>query len=577
MKQDSKIKFYRFIKSIKNILMMAGVFCVSAIIISFVYNYSANKVINNEVLKLSENDVENMAVLMDRIINETDQISRGLLANYSINKYIVTGDKHEIIASAANSVSDKISSYRYVYDYIHSIYIYSGSANRIWINGTNDIPLTVDDADDNWLEKYSEMGAALLFARKMNDTYPFVLTFLRKISIDGVKGAILINIDIEELSDIIGDEKQDYREKYIIDENNNVIYKNGIRRLDENINCFISYEPDKTNYIYKPNKYTYAVAVKKLNINDYKCIIKNKIDSSLIGETRTYTILIIFIITLIGIVASVFINKIVSNPIKKLVKFVNNTNVIENDVEFGSEDVTYIASKFIKEMAKNSELKKEIVTQSENLDKLKKYALGMQINPHFISNTLNLVHLRLIEKYGINYDDGNLFYNFSKCISYIVRNNDDLVTISEELSYSDMFAKILEEKSDHEVKIDIYVDNSVDLNAKIIKLCLNTLIENAFYHGISKRSDGKGNIYCNLLQKDGIIVCTVEDDGVGMTPEEVLQVEQNLKECEINKINIGLTNIQSRIHLIFGEEYGLKLDTVFNKGTKITVTIPYII
>ena len=111
---------------------------------------------------------------------------------------------------------------------------------------------------------------------------------------------------------------------------------------------------------------------------------------------------------------------------------------------------------------------------------------------------------------------------------------------------------------------------------KILKLTLQPLVENALYHGI-KYKRAKGRIYiCGEKENDKIIF-TVQDDGVGMEPEELAALREAIsKPCQETEKGFGLANVNERLRMNYGPQYGLSVESSKNKGTKVTVVIPVI-
>ncbi len=562
-------------KTIRNIIVIALVFAVISVGVSSLYNTIARRMIFDEVLKMVEAESNNMSKTFDRIIDEADQISRYLLINQDVQNYILTGKTTFVMGDLKKNMQSKISAYRYVYDYIHAVGIYSEESGNKYFDGMNEIDLKKDTL---WKQFYDNCSGRCVFAVNSKDIYPVIMTFIRKTTIQGKTGGIIINININNLSEVLGDSNTDYQKKYIISSEGRIVYKYNIRGLNEKIPEYIDYSGDSKSYIFNRDNSMYAVSVMASEKNPYKCIVENKIDTTRISHVRNITILIVVLLIMISLLGVFLINKVTQKPLLALVKLVDLSADERKKMSFDNRRVQYIAGKFIKEMAVNEELRREIDKQVKTMNELKKYVLGIQINPHFISSTLNLVHLKFIDIYGYDYEGNKLLLKCARCVQNIVRNNSEVVKLEEELVYTNLFADIIKNKSDNEVEVNIVIAEDVDMNVKIIKLCINTLLENAFYHGISPKSPPKGKIECKISKKDNLLICEVSDDGVGMSNDEVDTLRKLLKEDKIIKnISIGLVNIQSRIELIFGDGYGITIKSEENKGTTVIVTSPYII
>ena len=122
---------------------------------------------------------------------------------------------------------------------------------------------------------------------------------------------------------------------------------------------------------------------------------------------------------------------------------------------------------------------------------------------------------------------------------------------------------------DYEIQID------ADLYEFLIpKMTLQPLVENALYHGV-KNKRGKGKITIRGYRAGESIILEVEDNGKGMTPEELHRLRQHVSGEEPGADQgFGLANVNQRIHYYFGKEYGLSFESTLDKGTKVTIALP---
>jgi two-component system sensor histidine kinase YesM len=111
----------------------------------------------------------------------------------------------------------------------------------------------------------------------------------------------------------------------------------------------------------------------------------------------------------------------------------------------------------------------------------------------------------------------------------------------------------------------------------VMKLTLQPLVENAIYHGIKERR-GHGTIRVEALRRDRLLVLRVSDDGVGMTTEKLAEVERILdgSSGETKRPGYGMRNVQQRIQLSFGSDYGLHYESVPERGTTVEVHHPLV-
>ena len=132
------------------------------------------------------------------------------------------------------------------------------------------------------------------------------------------------------------------------------------------------------------------------------------------------------------------------------------------------------------------------------------------------------------------------------------------------------------ERSDGKIGFEIIKDEMVSNQALVPKLCFNTLIENAFYHGINPKPDQRGMVKINITKKDDKLICSVTDDGIGMSKEEILSIKEQIDKFDEMPLKcIGLANIKFRIELLFGRNGTFDILSEKGMGTTIYVSIPY--
>lgn len=213
------------------------------------------------------------------------------------------------------------------------------------------------------------------------------------------------------------------------------------------------------------------------------------------------------------------------------------------------------------------------VTKQEQQD-LRAYELKLyqaQINPHFLYNTLDTI-MALVES--------NMPKDALKMVSYLsdffrttLSSGRDQITIDEEERHIRSYLEIQQVRYQDILSYTIDFDDDIR-RYPILKLTLQPLVENALYHGI-KRKRGKGNISVTGRLDGETIVFVVTDNGIGMNELELEQLRKNIRMTDDpSSTSFGLFNVQQRISLHYGSEYGITIESKKGKGTVATVTIP---
>jgi len=194
-------------------------------------------------------------------------------------------------------------------------------------------------------------------------------------------------------------------------------------------------------------------------------------------------------------------------------------------------------------------------------------ALRAQINPHFLYNTLDSI----IWMAECNQTDEvvDMTSALSKMLRASINRQRGDASLKLELQNAVNYLKIQKFRYSNKLDYKIDVDEAL-YDRKVVHLILQPLVENAIYHGI-KANLGVGIITISAYEEGGLLYIKVIDDGVGMDSETVNAV---LMSRESIDTGIGIYNVDRRIKLIFGEGYGLNIDSEPKKGTTITITIP---
>lgn len=207
-------------------------------------------------------------------------------------------------------------------------------------------------------------------------------------------------------------------------------------------------------------------------------------------------------------------------------------------------------------------------------------ALQSQINPHFLYNTLECMNsigamhnVREIQEISMS---------LSHLFKYAVKGGK-IVSVAEELQSVENYLQIQRIRFLDKFDMDISVEPSL-FGLRMCKFLLQPIVENSIFHGLEPKL-GRGRLYISGALTDGLMEFLVEDDGIGMDAESLERVRTALRGSELNggpfaaaaaaeRRSVGLSNIQNRIRLMYGEAYGLDIQSTFNGGTRVTMRLP---
>ena len=280
------------------------------------------------------------------------------------------------------------------------------------------------------------------------------------------------------------------------------------------------------------------------------------------------------ILTLMVAAFSIYLPKSFTRPITDLL--VVTDRVSKGDLEArcfndSSDEVGVLAHSMNQMIEKINELLSQITKEQIRIREAELELLQSQINPHFLYNTLDTI-IWLAEG-----GDEKMVVSMVKSLSAFFRTSlsrgRDIITLREELLHAKSYLEIQQFRYQDILTYEINVPDEF-LDYTIPKITIQPLIENALYHGI-KNKRGGGKIIICAESRDEDIAISVSDNGIGMTPERLSEVTDGLSGDRPGDNAIyGLYNVNERIKLKFGNDYGITLHSVFGEGSTCNILLP---
>ena len=198
-------------------------------------------------------------------------------------------------------------------------------------------------------------------------------------------------------------------------------------------------------------------------------------------------------------------------------------------------------------------------------------ALQSQINPHFLVNTLNSIRFMA----QVSRFDGirKMAEALIKILSCSFRGSISFYTVREELDVLDSYLYLMKIRYSDGFEVVYDIDETC-LDCKVPRLILQPIVENSIVHGLAEKEDDIGHLTVRLKASGDSLIFTVEDDGRGMTEEEIRQLLTPRERVEGDNTSIGVENVLSRLKLNFGSRYGIRMESQPGQYTKTILTIP---
>lgn len=287
-----------------------------------------------------------------------------------------------------------------------------------------------------------------------------------------------------------------------------------------------------------------------------------------------FTIGLIFILSVFEFFLYLLVNKTITKPIIQLSKAMRKVQQSDFGVQFkafSNDEIGTLANGFNK-MVMDIRNSIEKIKQEER--QTKKYELAMlqaQINPHFLYNSLNSIKW-MADLMRCGNISQAIFYMI-KLLQYSIDKIDSTITLKNEIEYIESYVFLNNIRFKDKFNFIKKVDSQYD-NIRIVKFLIQPLVENSILHGL-KDKPGVGNIILSVEEKEDSLIVSVEDDGIGFQPENVICNLTGDEKGDILPVHIGIENVDRRLKLIYGEEYGVMIESEVNKGTKVSIAIPF--
>ena len=293
------------------------------------------------------------------------------------------------------------------------------------------------------------------------------------------------------------------------------------------------------------------------------------------GVIRRTVLIVFFFCIAIGLTLSLLISRQLGAPISRLTKRLEliSRGDFEPDHSIETDDEIGMIGRQINHMS--GHISTLLETRVENEKEKKDMEIKMlqaQINPHFLYNTLDSI--KWIATMQKNSGIVSVVTALSSLLKNMAKGFNEKVTLRQELDFLQNYVIIEKIRYIELFDIDIIVEQEELYDARIIKLTLQPIVENAIFSGIEP-SGRTGLITIRVWVKSGVLHISVTDNGIGISPENIKKLLTDTSRItRSNMSGIGLPNVDRRFKLVYGEDYGLTIESVVDQYTTITITLP---
>ena len=409
----------------------------------------------------------------------------------------------------------------------------------------------------------------------LDNYYPWVVT-ITKSAEESFSNAAKIAIDVQfsgiaQYIDEVGIGQHGYC--FIMDGEGNIIYHPQQQLIYAGLKNETSEIMSLTDGSHLADGVIYTV--KTLENSDWKIIGVTFLDETVNPKVHTISIVSILILVLVVIISFLsgsHFSYLFTKPVTKLSTamrdFENNASGFVFEPIEGAVEVNQLSDSFEHLVKRIQQLMEEVKNEENTLRKTELKALQAQINPHFLYNTLDSISWMCEEG---KTEEAVLMVNaLAKLFRISISGGQEIIPIDKEIQHAECYLQIQKFRYTNQFDYEFDVDESCK-EYLCNKITLQPMIENALYHGLNMIDEG--HIRIGIHEAGDEIIMTVEDNGVGMTEEQVADL---FKNDGTDRHGIGVKNVNDRIKIYFGDKYGISVESELDVGTRVIIRIPKI-
>lgn len=597
----NKTVFQKIFSGIIALVVLALVLYCSFI---FMYEYKTNKEnsmkeaveVTNEINKALKDYINQIDGTISSFYYELYQNNSGALATLLTAENELTGYAK---AQQLDSLDKYFSKLFVMRNDFVDVYIYSNAKKNYIYSTYGGKTLDYDPANSKWYQRTLDRNGKTTItidyvAEQITYKKPVIgfSRMFKNINGEGILDDTVVMLDftMDNLDELLDNYiANDMTTIMLVDDEGNVVYQRG---ADNTL-----YEYWKENevtsgaHLVKSENERYIIAGSNNKVYEWNVVLAMNMDYIMLKilDYVKFTIVIFGMLTIGAAAVSFIFARNICRPIKTLEKGMQTIQNGDFDINLhkeSSDEIGQLIDHFNIMTAKIKELIKEKYEEELQKKEAQYKFLQAQIDPHFIFNTLQIISsMALVYKTP---EIGVVSNSLAGIIRYSISDTEKTISLKEEMKNVKSYLEIQKIRFKNRLSYEILTDTELE-NISIIKLILQPIVENSITHGLEHRNEN-GKIKIHVFSEEDKVYIKIIDNGNGMdneilqdlikkinTPIQVTEIEsdtENMKNAIKNKGNhVGLRNINLRLKMYYGDEYGLFIESSENKGTTVTVCI----
>jgi len=409
-----------------------------------------------------------------------------------------------------------------------------------------------------------------LFARE----YPWAVTMIAPLRLEGAERWVALDISCSNISEYINDIGIGQRGYcFLMDADGNIVYHPQQQLL------YSALKTENTALISSLSDGSHAegnilYTVQSLSNSRWRVVGVSYMQETVSDSLRELTRILLLaavVILVAALLLGVLLSRALTRPLRALASAMEQFERHADDFTYqgvgGAREVRMLSDSFGHMTGQIQQLVDTVRSEEVNLRKTELRALEAQINPHFLYNTLDSISW-MCER-GKNAEAVQMVNALARLFRISISRGREFIPIRSELQHAESYLQIQSYRYKNQFTYSFDVDEDC-LDCLCNKITLQPFIENALYHGLNGLVDD-GTILIRVKSRGDDVEFTVSDNGSGMSQEQISAI---LSKERSDSAGIGIKNVNDRLQIYFGSEYGIRIDSVPDEGTRVHIRMP---
>ncbi|MCA0754782.1 sensor histidine kinase [Paenibacillus sp. N4] len=572
-----------FRRSIRNKLILTMIFLsvVPVIAVTGLAAENSRTTMESEVIVTNQSNMKWTGVYLGDQFAQLNNLIYSVLISPHLSDYLANIEEASLSAqfTAQKNIMDTLTNLFYsAGTQVIGVEMYLAEPGKLFtINASQNDIGTVSGVPEPYRVLFEENQDFIIRTDESNPEQFLLIRSINRFENQEKLGAISLKIRwsmLDQTLDLIGRGEQ--HQVLIAGGDGQILYQPGGQAPSGETLQLIRQTDDEQGYFKMAGQYVFHNTIDPVGLKLVTIIPNSFINQSAL-DTMRFGIIIGAVSVAVSVLIAILLAWRTATPIVMLARSMQGLGLIRETELPHSNRVDEIGLLETKLNNMSSRIKEHIKTEySINLEKktAELKALQAQINPHFLQNTLQMIGTMLFTKKPAECYE--IIRSLSEMFRYVIRDPDDLASLKAELDHLGNYMKIQQQRFSARLHYSVEIDESL-LSSSVPKLTLQPIVENAFIHGLDSKS-GEWRVELSVYGDDEAVCIRIRDNGIGIEADQLARLRNRLSS-QSGQVwtyghRIGIQNVASRLHLHFGAEGGIRIDSERGKGTTVTVRLP---